>query len=516
MIEEHVPASGTNRAVALVWLVVFLGSLAVLVLGTLGRATNKALWHDEIFTLYIARQPAIADIWRSLEAGVDLNPPLYHVAVHGAVALLGPTALATRLPALLGFVVASASLYAFARRHAEPPVALFAALVPSLTGAYMYAYEGRPYGLVLGFAALALLCWQRRDGGSRRWAAPTLCGVAVAAAAYTHYYGILLLVPLACGELARVVIRRRIDWPMWVALGGAAASVIGVLPLVSGARRFAATFWSRPSASDLIGFYDLLLEPLSLVLLAAASILTVLTHGAPRTGRESSWLPQTAGGWNLPVDEMIAALALLAIPAIGYLLGVLVTGAFHERYVLYAVLGFAVLASAWVRALPLSRLQATGFIVVCLFAFAARQGTGVLAWIRGPQDPLVQHRALLEQASPDRPLVVSHALVFLPVAHYSTPSVGRRLTYLVRPPAVVQRLGVDTGARALQRLSGLAPLDVQEYDRFVQENRQFCVYGPASWLVPQLLRDGATLQLIAQSGDMSLFRVEITNASWPS
>jgi hypothetical protein len=83
------------------------------------------------------------------------------------------------------------------------------------------------------------------------------------------------------------------------------------------------------------------------------------------------------------------------------------------------------------------------------------------------------------------------------------------MAYLVRPPEVVEQTGVDTGARSLQRLRPVAPLrlNVEDYRPFLASHHTFYVYGPASWLVPQLLRDGATVQMVAQSRDGGLYRI---------
>jgi hypothetical protein len=506
-------------AMAWAWIGALGAALVLLLLGTLGRAVGKPLWHDEIFTFYVAAQPAASDVWRSLAAGVDLNPPLYHLLVHWCIGLLGSGPVAVRLPAVLGFLLASAALYAFVRQRAERPFALLAALVPSFTGVYTYAYEGRPYGLVLGLAAVALLAWQRRDTDGWRRCAPFLCGVAVAAAIYTHYYAVLVLLPLAAGELTRVGVRRRIDRAMWSAFAIGALSAGGLLPLTRGARAFASTFWSRPSAGHLAAFYGLLTEPFAAVLLAAALLLTVLALGAALTisplRPADAATPPAARGWSLPLDETVAVLALLVVPVAGYLMAVFVTGAFHERYVLFGVLGFAALAAAWLRALSLPRWQVTAFLSVCVLAFAARQATGMLALAKGPQDPLADHRALLAQIPAGTGVVVSHALTFLPLAYYAGAPDAGRFTYLMRPPEVVRRSGVDTGGRALERLSSIVRLDVRHYESFLRGRRQFFVYGPPSWLVPQLRRDGATVELIGQGEDASLFRVSIAEPTNP-
>lgn len=479
--------------------------------GALGRATSKPLWHDELFTLYLATRTTAGGLWEALAGGVDLQPPLYYLAVRGSAALAGSGALAARLPALLGFLAASLALYVFVRRRLSAPFAILAALIPSLGGAYMYAYEGRPYGLVLGLSGIALAAWQIRGDGASGRMAPLTCAVALAAAGAAHYYAILMVLPLAAGELTRVIVRRRVDWSMTTALAaGAIAPLVVLRPLIVAVRGFAPGFWSRPSPDDLIDFYRQLLDPLGLIVLGAAAIATIAALIAPAAdvrgqAEASAAVPRP----RFPRDEMVAALTLLALPAIGYALAVLVTGAFHPRYVLQGVLGLAVLVAWWAAALVKSRRDAAILVAVLFLAFGARQAAAAAGLVRGPGDPIADERAFLSRVPDNAPIVVSHALAFLPLTHYWGSDTRGRLMYLSRPPDVVRQLGVDTSSRALRRLALVVPIDVQDYDGFVGAHRHFYVYGPKSWLVPKLLSQQARVQLVRERGDAFLYDVTL-------
>lgn len=501
---DRVPPAVTARLVA-------LASLIALVVGLVGRAISKPLWHDEIFSLYLGTRTTVVGLWDALAAGVDLNPPLYHLGVKAAAAVLGAGPLATRLPALIGFTVAAIALYLVVTTRLGFAPALVAALTPSLTGLYMYGYEGRPYGLVLGFSAVALLAWQAR-GDRPGHAAPLICALMLAGATFAHYYGLFVVVPLALGEIVRIVVRRRLDWIMIGALTAGLVPLVVLRPLMRGASEFASTFWSPPAFSELTNFYQALTMPLGLVLLGAAVTLTISAMWSRQEGARE--LPSAVGTTlpvRLPADEAVAALAFLALPGFAYCISVLTTGVFHERYVLPGVLGFAVLAAWWFAAAVRSPRKQAILVSVLFLAFAARQASGALGMIRAAPDPITQHRALISRVPADAPLVVSHALTYLPIAHYSKAVESRTYTYLTRPPDVVRRLGVDTGSRALRQLASIAPLDVREYDAFVRTHRTFYVYGPRSWLIPTLLGQGAAVELVVEGEDASLYHVTVEN-----
>ena len=89
-------------------------------------------------------------------------------------------------------------LFFFVRNMAGDRAGAVAAAFPALTATLFYSAEGRPYGLLLGMYALALLCWQMaravagsrgQGSGGRMW---PLIGLAVG----------------ACGGSERALLRR--------------------------------------------------------------------------------------------------------------------------------------------------------------------------------------------------------------------------------------------------------------------------------------------------------------------
>src|SRR5262245_65490298 len=126
------------------------------------------MWNDELFTFYTSRLPKVSDIWGALLTGADQIPPLFHLITRAAFALFGVNSLSVRLPEVLGFWVMSLCLFRFVSKRSSALYGFAAMLVPLITVAYDYAYEARPYGLVLGFCGLALLCWQSAAEGHYR------------------------------------------------------------------------------------------------------------------------------------------------------------------------------------------------------------------------------------------------------------------------------------------------------------------------------------------------------------
>ena len=146
------------------------------------RDLRTTLWFDELFTLHLAKLASPQEII----AFNDASPPLYPIIVHWLLPIVGNEALALRLPATVGYCAMLLCLWAFCRRRLPAAFAFAASLLTFERGLY-FATEGRPYGLVLGCAAGALLCWQMAAEGRRRGLTIALLAICLALMVALHY-----------------------------------------------------------------------------------------------------------------------------------------------------------------------------------------------------------------------------------------------------------------------------------------------------------------------------------------
>jgi 4-amino-4-deoxy-L-arabinose transferase-like glycosyltransferase len=142
--------------------------VALLLAGTLVIAARRPLWSDELYTYYIATLPSFSDIWSALLTGHEQVPLGFYAIERVFWGVFGVNSVALRLPALLGCLVMSLALFKFVSWRLSPAYGLLAAVFPMTTSAFPYAREARPYGLELGFAALALVCWQQATDSNNR------------------------------------------------------------------------------------------------------------------------------------------------------------------------------------------------------------------------------------------------------------------------------------------------------------------------------------------------------------
>ena len=174
--------------------VAFLASASI-------RARARTLWFDEILTEYIAAQPSFDAIWKVLASHAESTPPLFHLLTKLSATALGWSEFGMRFPAMAGYLLMMLCLYFIVRRYASPLYALIAVFSSYLTDAPGYATSARPYGLLLGFSSLALLCWhvvsQHRF---RKLALLGLC-LSLAIALSVQYYAVLSFAAIGLGEL---------------------------------------------------------------------------------------------------------------------------------------------------------------------------------------------------------------------------------------------------------------------------------------------------------------------------
>ncbi|MCB5166725.1 glycosyltransferase family 39 protein [Streptomyces bambusae] len=376
--------------------------LAALALGLWGLSRGHSLWRDEAATWQSALR-TVPEIWHML-GQVDAVHGLYYFFVHGLFTVFGDSTTTLRLPSVLA-VAAAAGFTALtgARtggRWAGLAAGLTVALLPAMQ---FHAQEGRPYALVTaGAAASGWLLVRALDGpgpGRRpMWAG---YGLLLLGCALLNWFSLLVAAAhaatLAWVRADRALLRR------WAA--AVACAVAGALPLVLFSRsQSGQVSWIPPTT------WHTLAGPGALLLAGGACALV----RGPRAGRPA------APAVGLP---------LLVVPQLALLAASLAKPLYLERYVLFSMLGLALLAGhalgALVRATARRSPRAAALVVpvAALAAFAA-----LLPLERAERAPGSRADDVFavagEVAAAKRP---GDAVLFLPAA--------RRDTALVSPEA---------------------------------------------------------------------------------
>lgn len=175
----------------------------------------RSLWGDEAFSVWASKQSAL-----KLIAGLDAQPPLYHLALGAARALFGETVFAIRFISVMCGVLLVAVGAAIGRRIGGVYVQILVALLMATSPILIYfMQEARMYSLAAlmagGAMLMAVMIWQSNGRRSAKgsWLTYALFSLA---ALFTHFYtaGILLANAIALGiaALRSRNPRRMVEW----------------------------------------------------------------------------------------------------------------------------------------------------------------------------------------------------------------------------------------------------------------------------------------------------------------
>jgi uncharacterized membrane protein len=223
-----------------------------------GYSHAKQPWYDETLQLTVARQNHIHDIWTAVKNGIIAEPPFLSVVQHFLLRSFGDSMFVMRIPNVIGFTLGCLCLAALAWRYVPPIFAASVYFVPYTTMMRWRAEDARPYGLMFGCAALALLCWDRIGGpGPRRLAWSLAFVVSLAALFSTHFYSILVLLPLGLGELSRWILNRKVAWLTVACVAVGLLPFLAWLPiLLSVSREYMGGYTYHVDFQNFFIFYD--------------------------------------------------------------------------------------------------------------------------------------------------------------------------------------------------------------------------------------------------------------------
>jgi hypothetical protein len=477
-----------------------IGLTALYLVGTSALAWSKLLWFDEILTYHIARTPTVASMWATLRAGLDLNPPLYFVVMRFTRSLFGESELAMRIPVMIGFWVMGLCLFRFVSRGCTPLYGLVALLLPVATTAYRYAFEARPYGLVLGLCGMALVCWQSyaRDGSRLGLVMVWLC---MTAAISSHYYAVMALLPLAAGEMVRMTTQKKPDLKVLGALGLSGIPILFCLPQLRMAKTFAATFWSQPSITSFLTFYNFLMGPGQFFLIIALVITAILSVTRPK------WPAAEQPRQAPTLAESVVAIGFVLLPYIAMLFAVLAGSGFAPRYALPSVIGVATLLPMATYTASRGRMAIGAALAIIFFlAVSMRELSASRRFFHG-KERLEAYNFLSDDTS-DEPIVIANPLEFLKLAHYGSAGGKQRAAYVVNLSDSVRYGESDTADRALVELRKVTPLNVFDYAEFIQVHPRFLVLGAYSWEIRYLSDHAADIRVVGRYNSDLLFEVQ--------
>jgi 4-amino-4-deoxy-L-arabinose transferase-like glycosyltransferase len=473
---------------------------------------SRLLWNDEFLSFYTDRVATFREvILVQLHHPISLDPPTYHLLSHLSMDLIGHNAMALRLPALAGFLLFQLSLFYFVRRIAGDRSAIIAMAVPVLTASFRYSVEGRPYGLLLGLYALSLLCWQvatQYDDSPTGTLRPSrilpLIGLSlsIALAITSHYFGILILIPVCLGELSRILVRKRFDFGVLTSLALGLASVGLILPFQHALMAYRQHYYIKGvNIHDISqGYRELFIRyttwPLSLQQFAAVIMIVLVVALALAAYQRFERRSPTEH-----IYTWIALISMALLPLFGYLFGRFVTHTMEVRYVVAALIAFAATFGIVLE----RRLRSNTFyyasvalIIIAALAINLRSIVQERHDAKATLDSLTLSPALRSQlaANPGARIYEQDLEnFFLDSFYVLDPNVRSRITLLYDADREVLLLKHDTNAITDTNLQHFTSLPIVSYKQVkLSPGPHLLVLfrGGWNWINPALIQDHAS------------------------
>jgi hypothetical protein len=396
--------------------------------------------------------------------------------------LLGRNPIALRLPALAGFLLFQLCLFFFVRRIAGARAAIIAMAVPILSACFRYSVEARPYGLLFGFYALSLLCWQiATEDDSPTNTIPRsrilpLAGLtlSIALAITSHYFGVLILIPVSLGELSLILIRKRLDFGVLASLILGLASIGLILPFQHAVMAYRQHYYTgvtpdriSESYRELVYRYlwpDSVLKLAHYILLVVTLVLVFEAYKRfrdhPATERAYTW---------------VALFAMALLPFFGYLFGRYVTHTMEVRFVMSALVAFAAIFGILLE----RRLRTNAFYYTTL-ALLVAGAVSINAWdilqARRASNEILASFHLSPDAStalhqnPLEPIYFQSSYAFFIDTYYNPDLTLRpRFTLLYGKPQEIHWLHNDTAAITAVNMLNFTPFSASSYADFRQQ-----------------------------------------------
>lgn len=394
---------------------------------------------------------------------VSFDPIGYNALIYGMIHYFGTSALAMRILPITGYLLMQVCLFQIVRRIANEWAATVALVMPALLGSgATYSIMARPYGVLLGLAAVAALCWQvaARREAKRRLALAGLA-LSLAAAVNMQYYAVLLFVPICAAEGMRILETKRVDFPMLGSIAGGLAGLILVLPFAKVLSKFQGNhgpiriadihFITHSYMWLVVGYTQLSVPEMHVLGLCFASLLLAVTIGFISARRRIAL--------RLTLAEAVLLLVLAAMPISAFVLAVVVTHFVEARYILPAMIGICSVIAILLTPLSLNRI-AGGTVMALLAVALLVAGT---ERVRSDRATAQERRAWLEiepetqralDMYPGLPISVVSPSIWN-FADYYSPSadIRSRLTLMYLDPKDARREGV--GADVNQQMANM-------------------------------------------------------------
>ncbi len=472
------------------WLIVL--ALTILYVVFIAYRATVILWHDELFTYYISKSTSFNQLITYIRL-LDLNPPLSYVLTGITQRLFGDSAIATRLPGILSFFIASMACLYFLARRIGLLWATFSVLLVWYSPCLYYATQARPYALILAFFSITLISWDAaiRSTSHRNLA---LAGIVIGNVGMmlSHVFAIFSIGPFILAEMVRWYKTRRADWAVWACMLLPLTLVASYIPLMNRfqAEAFPLQFQGGPKKIVVFYYKWIFLNICPGLLAALLAALATMSSPAKVESKEKGFTTAHVGlfvGFLLP-------------PILINIMLMRTHGAFWERYCLTSAVVVYIATGLFV-AYKLGAGRFAAAIASLILIFLSFSNYIVTPYMDKQARARVLHPINFDTFHEGLPMVTASGVTFVEMDHNESSRFDKRLYYLTNRAAAL-KYGHATIFEGLAVEKNYFPFrgHVESYNDFMRSHNHFLVIGtlldPEDWLLKKLQDDGAQLTIL--------------------
>lgn len=457
---------------------------------------------DEFLELSAAKASTLSGLLAVLRAGADFNPPLSHFLIRLSMSFFGDSEWAARFPAFLGYLLLLVCTYIFVSRWLSRAYGLLAIAILVCLPVREYAVQARPYGLMLGFSALAILLCQRAVSARSRLATLAVLCLCTACLAATHYYALLTIGAIFLAELARAF--KKPDWALLSCIAGPPAFVVFLLRhLIAEQRHQLTNYFARGNILSFDHGYDFLdMDPIVYCLAIVLAILLLYLL------RDRETLPQNIFPLvGISGYELLMGVSLLLLPIFGAVCTQFVTHAYVTRYFLPAAIGFSICVCYC-----LKRISAVvpGILVLSLVPLGLAFGKDIMQERQRSPEALPPVMPL-EAAT--APILFDTPGVYMEVLHYY-PQLRDKIWVIADPAAQMHYRHYDTDDKIMLALTSRRITQAISLKDAAHRWSHFSLIprsGDSVWALQCVINAGAQVRVPYRLGDSNfIFDVSVT------
>jgi hypothetical protein len=526
-------ADTTGRPGRTAWLDACLLA-AVLILSTAIScriATLHKFENDELLSAWTDSLPTARQLLDvQLHSPISLDPPVYHLLAHASIKLFGITQFADRFPSIIGFLLFQLALFALVRRIAGTRAGVIAATIPTLTATFLVeATDARPYALLLGLYATALLCWQLANSArtpNRRTIARIALAVTLTLTLFAHFFGVLILIPICVAETAQSFARRKLDWATASAIAFALLSAALLLPFNHAVAPYKAHYWStsiHPSLISnsylftLIGFFPEGEHRYLAVLCTLAFAALVIAWSAHALHHRET----------IPAGLWAGVVAVSMLPFFGYILAGHITHTIEMRHMLPTLVALPIMLAVLLGPhLTRARFPTLKFVslMAVLLTLLSLQGTARIKAVTNSVPTFIQwtHLRPALAATPEghshQPIYTVSVGLFLMTQWYQPdPNLRDRLTLVYDPVRERRWNHMDTLSITAMNLRHFSHFRIVSFDTVLTDQHPLFLsdHFGWDWIPAELKREGRQLQPLGEGlgGTVNILLPNASNAS---